>query len=280
MKAGFSEEDCRGEFYRLRERYERYPRFTPVEIPFLDYAFKVPDALSFVYQFRDIFWYEVYRFDPMASGVEIGQAPSGAGIFDCGANVGLSALWFRINYPDLPVAAYEPDPALAEYLAANLAANLGEAARRDIDVRREAVTDAAGVATFLADGADGGRVVGDAERGEAGTIIKVPAVRLRDELLARGPAALLKLDIEGAEEAVVADCAETLARAANIFIEYHSFKDRPQGLGDILAVLHLAGFRYYVENIRKRRHPFLYDDPVEAMDLQLNIYARRGIMKR
>lgn len=270
MDARYSEEDCRREFRRLRERFEFFPRFTPVEIRFLDFTFNVPDALSFVYQFRDIFWYEVYRFDS-----ENGSAPFASGrILDCGANVGLSALWFRINYPGLPLVAYEPDPGICRFLSENIAVNLDADARSQVEIRHEAVMDASGPASFLSDGADGGRVVGNGARGGAETLINVPTVRLRDELLARGPVSLLKLDVEGTEEALAVDCSDTLALAANIFIEYHSFKDRPQGLDAILAALRGAGFRYYVENIRKRRHPFLYDNPAETMDLQLNIYAR------
>ncbi|MGE4421564.1 MAG: FkbM family methyltransferase [Pseudodesulfovibrio sp.] len=269
MAAHYSEEECRQEFYCLRERFESFPRFTPVEIRFLDFTFNVPDALSFVYQFRDIFWYEVYRFD---SGAGLSTVPGA--ILDCGANVGLSALWFGINYPGLPLVAYEPDPVLGGYLTENIAANSDCGASPGVEIRHEAVMDAACSALFLSDGADGGRVVGERAHGGPGTIIEVPTVRLRDELLARGPVSLLKLDVEGAEECLAVDCSDTLALAANIFIEYHAFKDRPQSLDTILSVLRGAGFRYYVENIRKRRHPFLYDDPAETMDLQLNIYAR------
>ncbi|MEZ7196516.1 FkbM family methyltransferase [Pseudodesulfovibrio karagichevae] len=267
MATLYSEEECRQEFYRLRERFESFPRFTPVEIRFLDFTFNVPDALSFVYQFRDIFWYEVYRFDRES-------APAGA-VLDCGANVGLSALWFGINYPGFPLVAYEPDPRIGRFLSENIAANLGADTRSHVEVRHEAVMDASGPALFHSDGADGGRVVVGGARGGAETLIEVSTVRLRDELLARGPVSLLKLDVEGAEEALAVDCSDALAQAANIFIEYHSFKGRPQGLEAILAVLRGAGFRYYVENIRKRRHPFLYDNPAETMDLQLNIYARK-----
>ena len=43
------------------------------------------------------------------------------------------------------------------------------------------------------------------------------SVRLRDVLLA-GPVDMLKVDIEGAEEQVMADCADAIGHAQNLYV--------------------------------------------------------------
>jgi hypothetical protein len=56
----------------------------------------------------------------------------------------------------------------------------------------------------------------------AGKATTVPSVRLRD-LLEEGPVDLLKLDIEGAEDAVLADCEPVLDRVSAIVMDLHEF---------------------------------------------------------
>ena len=48
---------------------------------------------------------------------------------------------------------------------------------------------------------------------------------------------MLKMDIEGAETDVIADCHDALANVHNVFIEYHSYVDHPQGLASIINTL-------------------------------------------
>jgi hypothetical protein len=101
----------------------------------------------------------------------------------------------------------------------------------------------------------------------------VPAVRLRDWLAE--PVDLLKLDIEGAETAVLADCADRLAGVARLFVEYHGAAGAPQTLHAVLALLDAAGFRCYLREEYAPARPFLERPARAGFDQQLAIYALR-----
>src|SRR5262249_52047297 len=40
-------------------------------------------------------------------------------ILDVGANIGCASIWFRANYPEAQIYAFEPDPDVYQYLKAN-----------------------------------------------------------------------------------------------------------------------------------------------------------------
>jgi FkbM family methyltransferase len=141
--------------------------------------------------------------------------------WDVGANLG----YFSVLMADAVgatgrVLAFEPNPRLALLAARNLALN-GLAARSE--VRRAAVTDrAGGVLRFRADLADpkNGRLLGldAAEAGEEDEVLEVavPATRLDDVPAERVD--LVKIDVEGAEEAVWAGMSGVLDRNPGITV--------------------------------------------------------------
>lgn len=69
------------------------------------------------------------------------------------------------------------------------------------------------------------------------------------------------------------DCSSELFRVKKIFIEYHSWNNSEQRLSEILAILEENKFRYYIEDIGKRKHPFIENGKDLKMDLQLNIFG-------
>jgi hypothetical protein len=103
----------------------------------------------------------------------------------------------------------------------------------------------------------------------------VKAVRLRS-YLAGETVDLLKIDIEGAETVVLKDCADLLSNVERLFVEYHSFEDRPQTLQELLAVLSGAGFRVHAETIGVTSQPFVKRQTYLGMDMQMNIFADRA----
>lgn len=244
-------------------------RFSPKRLSCLDYDLGIVDGKSFVYQFKDIFVDQVYRFH---AGTD---API---IVDCGANMGLSCLYFKRLYPKAKIIAFEPDRKIARCLEGNLARN-GAA---DIRVWQKAcwVHDA-GV-TFLPDGADGGHIDADetqdaAQRatGNAKTVCTIPSVRLHDVLTKMPRIHMLKMDIEGAETAVLPDCRDALSRVDHLFFEYHSWLDTPQALGDLLTLIQDCGFRYYIQDVGPRHSPFVNRALHDGFDMQLNVFAYR-----
>lgn len=125
--------------------------------------------------------------------------------------------------------------------------------------------------SFNVEGADGGSLVNTFS-----TTQKVQAIRLKDLLAKEACVDFLKMDIEGAETAVIEDCSKELALVKNMFIEYHSILGKKQDLDKILAVLSDAGFRYHMETVTHQNHVFIERNNHCNMDLQINIFAYRA----
>src|SRR5205823_5454374 len=81
-----------------------------------------------------------------------------------------------------------------------------------------------------------------------GQIVQVPAVRLADRL-ARERIDLLKLDIEGAEAAVLEDCAPYLGNVQALLLEVHEFNPAQRRVRSLLEILERAALTYAVTHV-------------------------------
>lgn len=188
-------------------------------------------------------------------------------ILDCGANIGLSVIFFKKNFPNAKITAFEADPAIANVLARNLQAFGYD----DVAIIPKAVWINDATLSFESDGSLGGHIV---ETSEKNTIRnQIQAIRLKDYL--NDEIDFLKIDIEGVEYEVLIDCQQELNNVKNLFIEYHSFLQNEQKLDEILLLLKKAGFRYYIKEAwNNMPFPFI-DNRKSHYDLQLNIFAYR-----
>lgn len=243
-------------FYRFLLRFWGAPRFRPQSgIRFNGLSLDIADGPSFLWQYKEIYVDELYRFVP--------QTPTPV-IYDCGANIGVSVCYFKTHWPNARIQAFEPDAALFKILKANLERN---GLSSDVTLHNQAVWTHANGVLFAGDGADGGAIAPGG--------LPVPSIRLRDLLAEETEIDLLKLDIEGAEADVLPDCADVLRKARFLFIEFHGSSSRPQQLSSLLAVLEHAGFRYDIQSAHPRRHPLATPAPAGPFDLQLNLFATR-----
>ncbi len=237
-------------------RLQLLPRKTPAKSSLIGPVIYMPDALSFLGMREEIFQRAIYKF-PAAS-----SAPR---ILDCGANIGLSVIYFKRLYRQARITAFEPDPGILGYLHRNLAS----AGIDDVEVIPKGVWSSEGVLRFFSEGADGGRIsVTETEaNGE------IPTVRLRDYLTE--PVDFLKIDIEGAETEVLRDCADRLRSVRYLFVEHHSFAGRSQTLPEVLAILARAGFRCHAQTLGASPQPFMEIKTDLEMEQQMNIFAYR-----
>jgi FkbM family methyltransferase len=227
------------------------PRFSKHKSKINKYKFSFPDAQSFLSMREEIWNKESYFFESNS------QSPY---IIDCGSNIGISVIYFKHLFPNSEILAFEPDPELLSYLSLNLESN----SFSDINIIPKAVWTSNARLPFLSDGADGGKVANQT------TDIFVDALSLNQFLTKRVD--MLKMDIEGHELEVLHSCAENLHNVSNIFIEYHSFQNKKQNLSQILRLLEINGFRYFLDSAKPRNRPFTYFSN-ELMDLQVNIHA-------
>jgi FkbM family methyltransferase len=244
------------EFDRLIYSALAHPRYTNHQFGFRHLKFEVTDFLSVAYQLKEYYGDDRMKFTS--------DAPTPV-IIDCGANVGVSVIYFKQLYPNSTIIAFEPDQKVFNCLQKNLAANHIQ----NVELVQKAVwIDNNGV-NFGSEGADGGSVFHSANKN------LVPSIRLKDVLKRYDKIDLLKIDIEGAEVEVLLDCQDELGKVKNLFVEYHSWSDQTQRLQELLAVLTKNSFRYYIHSIGKiHKSPFVKVDD-DAMDVQLDIHAIR-----
>lgn len=164
-------------------------------------------------------------------------------IIDCGSNVGLSLLWFKRQYPESRILAFELDPQAFAMLQCNVA----QFGWSDVELRNQAVLDKAGTVDFYVDPQQPASVLSSVHPGCGLRAVRpVEAVQLSQFLTEEVD--LLKLDIEGAEH------AGKLARVREIILEYHhnlqsSEEDR---LSHTLRLLEGHGFGYELSSYLAR----------------------------
>lgn len=219
----------------------RRPRYTPGTIELMGYRLRYGDLLTLCPQWHGLFVAGAYRFESAAPEPRI---------LDCGANLGLASLYFKRLYPRARITAFEADPGLAEMARDNLKAN-GAA---DVEVVQAAVWTRGGTLDFHCEGADSGTIAEIAGPAGSGPVRTVPCVRLRD-LLEREPVDLLKLDVEGAEAGILADCAGALGQVRALIAEVHDFEPDRRHTPEILSLLSGAGFTYTLDELHPMPGP-------------------------
>lgn len=252
IHAPTSDDQWRGE----RERLERLPRYEPTTTTLLGQPFDIVDAASFLTMYDEIIEQGIYGFE---------SSEDRPYIIDCGANVGVSVCYFKQLYPRCRIVAFEPDGRAFDALARNAVTQEWT----DVTLVKKAIFGCESELPFVSEGSWASRL---ARVGEERTGI-VEAVRLRSYINER--VELLKLDIEGAETNVLADCADLFHRIDRIVVEFHSFASEPQTLDRVLALLTTAGYRVYVRSVSTEwpLQPFRQRPVHLGMDMQLYIYA-------
>ena len=239
-------------------RLQRVPRFEKTPFHLLNRRIELTDGLGAWQCIHELLLDEIYRFRSDIPNPRI---------LDCGANVGLSIIYFKHLYPEAEIIAFEPDARIFETLERNVRV-FGFA---DVALRCEAVWKENGALNFVPDGGFGGRTEAGALTSAAAS---VKAVRLRDFL--DKPVSLLKIDIEGAELDVIEDCRDHLAGVERLFVEFHGRRAEPQRLDAMLAFFSRAGFRYCIKEAFSIAHPFIPEERQQPIyDLQLNIFGTR-----
>lgn len=249
-------------FCSLDARLRGAPRFQERRVRVDGLDLTVPDAPSFLASFREIFVERTLDFPWSGAGPRI---------LDLGANIGLSVIAFKRSHPGARITALEPDPNLFQILKQNVHGN-GFA---DVTLVGAAAWSEATRLPFAPDGADGGRALDrSVESTETLRVLDVEAISL-PEMLRRETYDYIKMDIEGAERAVLPACAGLFHGISHLFVEYHGFRGEADGLAPVVAVLEDAGFRLQVHTVRSPQHPFLKNGPASGCDLILHLYASR-----
>lgn len=228
-------------------------------IRFGNLSFKYKRPYEILHTYKELFEDEIYRFQSLTPHPYI---------IDCGANIGMSVLYFKALYPQSHVLAFEPDEDNCVLLNENITLNN----LTDVTVEQSAVWTKDETLYFSSAGSQASRL---ATEGEQTNVVEVKAVRLAT-VLSQQPTDLLKIDIEGAELDVMRDCATELKNVRNVFVEYHGKSGETKKLQELLSILDAAGFMVYIKMAADiLKHPFVEKHTTGSFDVQLNIFAYR-----
>lgn len=239
-------------------RIKAIPRYLKSRTTFFHKEIEFVDSVTYLYGINEIFKTNIYKFN-----CETNQPF----IIDCGANIGLSVIYFKQLFPNAKIEAYEPDPDIFE----TLTFNVKSFGFKHVEVFQKAIWKQNEMLQFKQEGGFSGRIpMAD----DSQNLIQVDAVSLVD-IIANNHVDFLKIDIEGAEYEVLKSCKNNLQNVEHIFIEYHSHQDEKQTLHEILEILQNQGFRYHIQEAFIRKKPFVDKETMLGMDLQLNIFGTR-----
>jgi FkbM family methyltransferase len=234
-------------------------RFVPIEKIFLDKKLYIHDIASFDLCNAELFQSEMYKFIANRSNPHI---------IDCGANLGMSIIYFKQLYPEASIIAFEAD----EYIFSFLKKNVESYEYKDVELINKAVWNCDDTLSFIVEGGAGGRIEKETSIGK---YKKVACTSLKKYLMDK-KVDFLKIDIEGAEYEVIKDCENELKNIDNIFIEYHSMPGKGQNLHEILEIVQKAGFKYHIKEAYTSKYPFIERNLNFGMDLQLNIFCYKN----
>tara|TARA_B100001093_G_scaffold259464_1_gene248027 strand:+ start:131 stop:898 length:768 start_codon:yes stop_codon:yes gene_type:complete len=240
------------------ERIKKIPRFTKGQTILAGNEFYFIDSASFISSYMEIVKRSFYFFK------SCNDFPL---IIDCGANIGLSTIYFKKLYPSARITCFEAD----ENVASVLGQNLKSFGFNDIDTRVSALWGKKCEMKFYSDGADGGKICTNMQNVQ---LKKVETETLRNYLQSKID--LLKIDIEGAEISVLQECADLLCNVKSLFVEYHCNRNEPIELSCLFSILEKAGFRLYMEPGTKVLNPFVQRHFYNEMEILLNIFAYRN----
>jgi FkbM family methyltransferase len=246
--------------YRLRRRFAHNSGFERGTFWFPWGGFEYVNAGNLLGQYEEIFVRRQYAF--------LSDAPEPV-IIDCGGNVGLSAIFFKLNYPRCRLTVYEADPDLA----AILRANLERAGMADVLVHNVAVWITNGAVPFQRTGDDSGKISDN-------SLTSLPSVDFVEYL--PDCVDLLKMDIEGAEFSVLTRLCQTggIEKIKCLVCEMHIWHDKTDAFLETLSLLrgHNMEFRMNASvgpylGLAVEKSPF---EVIERKQVLMELFAWRN----
>jgi FkbM family methyltransferase len=217
------------------------------------------DGPTFLISINELFIHEYYKFKTDKARPKI---------IDCGSYIGTSILYFKVNYPNAVITGFEPD----EKNYSILKSNLDNWNFTDTNVTNAAIWINNESISFNSAGNMSSRIEANTDENDNKKIVK--CVRLKD--LLNEEIDFLKIDIEGAEFAVMNDINGNLPFVKNLFVEYHGKYNEMYKLNEILEILLQNNFKYYIkEGNSVYSKPFWDKDKIGEYDMLLNIFAFR-----
>lgn len=210
------------------------------------------NTLSFL--FKEIFISKDYFFQ---------TANNEPVIVDCGANIGMSVLFFKFIYPNCSIVAFEPNPK-AFYL---LKKNVEQNNLKNVKLYNLALSDKEGEIDFFIGDNESILLASVIEERGGYKTFKIKSDKLSNYLNTKVD--LIKMDVEGSENQVLNDLVATgtIKIAENYIIEYHHrINKQKSSLSAFIRPFEDAAYEYNVKSSFGSIGAF--------QDILLNFYKR------
>ncbi|HEC43288.1 MAG TPA: FkbM family methyltransferase [Bacteroides sp.] len=208
---------------------------------------------SFRILFREVFLDHEYHF------ISENHKPY---IIDCGANIGMAVIYFKMLYPDSHIIAFEPSPHAFKMLEKNVTQNN----LKNVTIVNSALSDHEGKMSFYMDQSkDSLSSSLNPERGGSDEV-SVNVEKLSSYISDRN-FDLIKIDVEGGEWGIVEDLIQSkmIKNTKKYLVEYHH-RIRPSSnrFAKFLQYFEENGFTY---NLKTR-----YNNIGDFHDIFLHFY--------
>jgi FkbM family methyltransferase len=207
----------------IHHRFNKDKKEQEKQISLLAYKISFFNYPVLINQFEEIFIYKSYRFKSST------KSPL---IFDCGSNIGISILYFKIFHPACRIVAFEPDPQNFRLLKMNVEVNKME----KVTLYSCALGKQDGTCKLFNTQAGKGGLNSSIYANESNTnFSEVPMKKLSGFIYEKID--FLKMDVEGAEAEIIRELSETekLNRIKEVVLEFHS----AEALSEVPLVLAL-----------------------------------------
>jgi len=239
------------DYLRIALRVARtWGQTTPGEMQLLGFRIPYPNQSHAFALLHEVFVHTPYKMTKITSRPRI---------IDCGANIGVSVVFFKACAPDASVLAIEALPSTFACLERVVAANR----LTHVELVNAAIAGDDGTLTIYSAPGDVGGITTSLNAAWGGSVAQtVPARRLSSFI--DGPIDFIKLDVEGAEYDVVDDLAATgrLALVREMAIECHDM-GRDQR-ATLVAQLEMSGMRVVVSDDVRARTSLVRAERVDA----------------
>lgn len=241
--------------HRLSKReYKKVKEGELIKENILGFTFFSYDYWSLNYLFKEIFISKEYKFKTDE------EEPL---IFDCGANIGMSILYFKKMFPKSKIIAFEPNPHSWALLKKNLESNK----LKDIECHNLGLFDSETEVPFHIGNNPGSLIASYNQNRGGDQFIKIKTARLSQFLNRYESIDLVKMDIEGAEVSVINEICDSQAlnKVKEFIIEYHhNLQGEISCLSEFLRKFEDEGFKY---NIRAN-----FSRPRSFQDILIHFY--------
>lgn len=204
---------------------------------FLNYKVAGSDYATLNFLFNEIFITNEYYLKPSEKELFI---------IDCGANIGMSVLYFKRLFPNSRILAFEPNPYAFELLSKNIKANNVS----KVELYNVALYDKESEISFFIKN-NKGALDGSVNKERGGSKeLKVIAQKLSQYIINIPEIDLIKIDVEGAEINIIEDlCASgTLQNVKEYLIEFHH--NLPCSSTSLAAFLEIFEQHHFKYNIK------------------------------